>query len=216
MKIRQWHIGALVLAGAAAGALAACNDQVPILATPETRGVTLDAGPAAADPQLARQLSELKQSTAKYHDLDVAMEDYPGLVIIEGLTSPDGCVSDAAAGGMGYHYAGAVALDDEVDFRTPELLVYAPVEGGPRTDPQGNPRARLAAFDYFIPYSDTWPDGGTAPTSEDMGLAIDPPIDFAPSRFGGWMFHIWLWEHNPDGMFSNWNSAIPLCEDSPY
>ncbi len=216
MKIRHWPIGFLVLTGAAAGVLAACNEQAPSLAAPAVAGVKVDASPTAANPQLARQLSELKKSTAKYHDLDAAMEDYPGLVVIEGLTSPDGCVSDATAGGMGYHYAGAVGLDDEVDYRTPELLVYAPVEGGPREDSQGNPRARLAAFDYFIPYSDTWPEGGTAPTSEDMGLAIDPPIAFAPSRFGGWMFHIWLWEHNPDGMFSNWNSAVPLCENSPY
>lgn len=217
MKIRHWQIGLLALTGMAAGVLAACNDQVPTLAAPEVGGLTLDAARQAGNPELARQLGELKQLTAKYHDLDVGMEDYPVLVNVPGVTSPDGCVSDETAGGMGYHYAGAVDLDDQVDYRTPELLVYAPVVGGPRTDPEGNPRARLAAFDYFIPYSTAWPAAGEAPTSEDMGLALDPPIEFAPSpRFGGWMFHIWLWEHNPDGMFSNWNAAVPLCEDSPY
>lgn len=216
MKIRNWQIGLLVLTFAAVGVFAACDDQATSLAAPDAAGVSLDASPVAGNPLLARQLGELKQSTAKYHDLAVATADYPVLFADPALTSPDGCISDATAGGMGYHYAGAVGIDDEVDYRTPELLVYAPVQGGPRTDPQGNPRFRLAAFDYFIPYSDMWPESGSAPTSEDMGLAIDPPIAFAPSRFGGWMFHIWLWENNPDGMFSNWNSAVPLCDDSPF
>jgi hypothetical protein len=43
-----------------------------------------------------------------------------------------------------------------------------------------------------------------------------PDITFAPSRFGGWMFHIWLWENNPGGMFANWNTSVPLCEGSAF
>jgi len=40
--------------------------------------------------------------------------------------------------------------------------------------------------------------------------------DFARSRFSGWMFHIWLWENNPGGMFTNWNQSVPLCEGSTF
>jgi hypothetical protein len=43
-----------------------------------------------------------------------------------------------------------------------------------------------------------------------------PEISFAASRFGGWMFHIWLWENNPAGMFNNWNTAVPLCQGSAF
>lgn len=233
MKIQDWRIGALACAAIALAA--GCTDDAEVTApdTPSAGalaldGSTLDAALAASNPELAKQLAELKQLTAKYHNFEAATDpesgDYPILLVINDgdeivevgdLTSPDGCISDATAGGMGYHYLGPVAIDDVVDYRTPELLVYAPARG-PAVIGENAARARLAAFDYFIPYSDTWPERGTAPTSADMGLSIDPPIEFAPSRFNGWMFHIWLWENNPAGLFRNWNSAVPLCADSPF
>jgi hypothetical protein len=101
----------------------------------------------------------------------------------------------------------------------PEFLVYAPKDG-PRKD--GEARRRLAAFDYFIPYSPKWPGPDDpnferAPRLKDFPTMSDlPDIAFAPSRFGGWMFHIWLWEHNPGGMFTNWNTSVPRCEGSAF
>jgi hypothetical protein len=83
-------------------------------------------------------------------------------------------------------------------------------------------RRKLAAFDYFTPYSEKWPGPDDpnfvrAPTLKDFPTMSDlPDISFAPSRFGGWMFHIWLWEHNPSGMFTNWNTSVPLCEGSSF
>ncbi len=206
------------LASAAVVLMAACDGSTP-LATENhdasSHGVALNSALADANPQLAQQLSELKQLTAKYHNFKQAQQDYPALVSAPPLTAPDGCVSDMTQGGMGYHYAGLFGIDDHVNYLEPDLLVYAP-KNGAQTSPDGEPRFRLAAFDYFIPYSDVWPEAGPAPTSVDLGLAIDPAIAFAPSRFGGWMFHIWLWEHNPAGMFSNWNPAVPLCAGSTF
>jgi len=44
-----------------------------------------------------------------------------------------------------------------------------------------------------------------------------PDSSFTPtSRFGGWMFHIWLWEQNPSGMFGNFNASVPLCVGSTF
>ena len=121
---------------------------------------------------------------------------------------------------MGYHYTrGNNLADDAVSLLDPEFLVYAPTNA-PRKD--GEARRRLAAFDYFIPYSAKWPgpDDPTftrAPTLHDFPTMTGlPDIAFAPSRFGGWMFHIWLWEHNPSGMFTNWNTTVPLCEGSSF
>lgn len=225
MKEQHWRIGALALSCAALALAAACSNDAEVAAPhmPSAGMLALDQSASnaeflAANPELSKQLAELKGLTAKYHNFRKATDpetgDYPGLFVAAGLTSPDGCVSDMGAGGMGYHYAGSVGIDDEVDFRTPELLVYAPPEGPARIGDNGA-RAKLAAFDYFIPFSDAWPASGPAPTSADMGLAINPVIPFAPSRFGGWMFHIWLWEDNPGGMFANWNTDVPLCADSP-
>jgi len=167
----------------------------------------------------AQTLAALTQLTAPFHDLENAQAKGYGL-FKSPLTAPDGCISSAQDGGMGYHYTrGNNLADDSVSLLDPEFLVYAP-KNGPRKD--GEARTRLAAFDYFIPYSPKWPGRDSpsfvrAPTLQDFSTTRDlPAIAFAPSRFGGWMFHIWLWEHNPDGMFTNWNTAVPLCEGSPF
>lgn len=206
-----------LLASTSLTLIAACGGDAPLPATSQEAvpPPALASSHGSGNPLLQQQLAELSRFSAPYHDLTRAQADYPVLVNIPGLTSPDGCVSDASAGGMGYHYAGHFGLDDQVNYLEPELLVFAPTNGA-AVAPDGTPRMRLAGFDYFIPYSNAWPEGGAAPTSAEMGLALDPPVAFAPSRFGGWMFHIWLWANNPAGMFANWNPAVPLCADSPF
>ena len=134
-------------------ALAACSSESPMptghMSHPGS--VSLSDLEQSAD---AQALSALKQLTAKFHDLDVATNAQYHL-FSNPLTAADGCISDLSAGGMGYHYGRLNNLgDDAVDLLDPEFLVYAPKDG-----PQiaGEPRTRLAAFDYFIPYSDKWP-----------------------------------------------------------
>ena len=201
-----------------AAALAACNSESPLPTAHMSHpgSVSLSDLEQSGD---AKALAALRQLTAKFHDLDVATNSQYQL-FSNPLTAPDGCISDANAGGMGYHYGRLNNLgDDAVDLLDPEFLVYAPTDG-PRVD--GVAQRRLAAFDYFIPYSPKWPakDDPTfkrAPTFHDFpSTAVLPDISFAPSRFGGWMLHIWLWEHNPAGMFENWNTSVPLCLDSPF
>jgi hypothetical protein len=168
----------------------------------------------------AQTLAALTQLTASFHDLESAQAQGYTLFKAFPLTAEDGCISSAQDGGMGYHYGRRDNLaDDSVSLLDPEFLVYAP-KNGPFKD--GEARTRLAAFDYFIPYSAKWPAKDSpgfqrAPTLQDFSTMKDlPPVAFAPSRFGGWMFHIWLWENNPSGMFANWNPAVPLCQGSAF
>lgn len=168
----------------------------------------------------AQTLNALRQLTAPFHNLEYAEAAGYGLFTKTPLTAADGCISSEADGGMGYHYTrGNNLADDSVTLLDPEFLVYAPKNGSIN---DGDVRRRLAAFDYFIPYSPKWPGPDMpgfkrAPTLHDFSTMSDlPDIAFAPSRFGGWMFHIWLWEQNPGGMFSNWNRAVPLCEGSIF
>jgi len=168
----------------------------------------------------AQTLDDLRQLTAPFHDVESAQAQGYALFKAPPLTAADGCISSAHEGGMGYHYTrGNNLADDSVSLLDPEFLVYAP-KNGPFKD--GEARTRLAAFDYFIPYSAKWPgpDDPTfkrAPTLQDFSTMRDlPAVTFAPSRFGGWMFHIWLWEHNPSGMFTNWNPDVPLCPGSAF
>jgi hypothetical protein len=200
--------------------LAACNTESPLQADSHhshRNGLALSSLSQASN---AQSLNALRELSAPLHNLEAARSAGYALFAAPPLTAPDGCISSATDGGMGYHYTrGNNLADDAVSLLDPEFLVYAPTNA-PRKD--GEARRRLAAFDYFIPYSTTWP-GPDDPNFERPPTLHDfptmsglPNIAFAPSRFGGWMFHIWLWENNPDGMFTNWNTAVPLCEGSAF
>lgn len=208
------------LLAASAFVLAGCNADSPVRAEnhlSHQNGLMLST---LSQATTAQTLNALTQLTAPFHDLEHAQA--AGYVLFKAppLTASDGCISSATDGGMGYHYTrGNNLADDSVSLLDPEFLVYAP-KNGPRKD--GEARTRLAAFDYFIPYSTKWPGPDDpsfkrAPTLHDFSTMSDlPDIAFAPSRFGGWMFHIWLWENNPGGMFANWNTAVPRCEGSAF
>jgi len=200
--------------------LTGCNADSPVQTDghlPHDGGLMLSSLSQATN---AQTLDALRRLTAPLHDLSAAEDAGYNLFVMPPLTAPDGCISSVADGGMGYHYfRGDNLADDAVSLLDPEFLVYAPTNA-PRKD--GVARRRLAAFDYFIPYSEKWPGPSDAnftraPTLHDFPTMSDlPDIAFAPSRFGGWMFHIWLWEHNPGGMFTNWNTSVPLCEGSAF
>jgi hypothetical protein len=164
----------------------------------------------------APALAALTRLTAPFHDVDSAKAAGYVLFAAPPLTAPDGCISSAQEGGMGFHYTrGNNLADDSVSLLDPEFLVYAPKNGN-------DGGARLAAFDYFLPYSTKWPGPNDpsftrAPTLHDFSTMRDlPDVAFAPSRFNGWMVHIWLWENNPGGLFANWNRAVPLCQGSTF
>lgn len=217
--------GAVAVAAAVLVLMGACAENAPLPTESSKGGIelapTLALAQQAGNPELAAQLAALKDATAQYHS---SHDGYPILFIAPHLTTPNGCVSDTTMGGMGFHYAKAVdpatgaptgIADRNLNYLDPELLVYAPKNGN-SVEPGGDPAyARLAAFDYFVPFA-VWDSLDPAPTSADLGLAIDPAIPFQWSRFSGWMFHIWPWENNPDGMFANWNPAVPLCTGSEY
>jgi hypothetical protein len=123
---------------------------------------------------------------------------------------------------MGYHYTrGNNLADDAIELLDPEFLVYAPTGAQPLN---GVEKRRLAAVEYFIPFSAKWPAPvgalstifTKAPSLHDFPSTSDlPDVAFTPTaRFGGWMLHIWLWEDNPVGMFANFNSSVPLCQEA--
>ena len=205
---------------ASAVVLAACNADSPVPTDHGMHAHSLSLSSLSSSTN-AQTLADIKQFSAKFHDVDVATNAGYSLLKAPPLTAADGCISSMTEGGMGYHYTtGANLADDSVSLLDPEFLVYAP-KNGPRKD--GEARTRLAAFEYFLPFTPKWPAPGTAgfnraPTLHDFSTTQGlPDVAFAPTtRFGGWMLHIWLWENNPDGEFANWNTSVPLCEGSTF
>lgn len=205
--------------GATAAAMAAvfltgCSPDSPMPTDNHmSHGVTLASIEKSSS---AQTLNDLRRLTAPLHDLEAAEAAQYTLLVAPPLTALDGCISNPAAGGMGYHYTRGNNLgDDTIELLDPEFLVYAPTRA-PRKE--GEARRRLSALEYFIPYSTTWPGPDdlaftAAPTLHDFASFTGlPDVEMAATPFGGWAIHIWLWEHNPDGMFTNFNQSVPQCE----
>jgi hypothetical protein len=108
-------------------------------------------------------------------------------------------------GGMGYHYTrGNNIFDDAIDLLNPEFLVYAP-KNGPRQNDVA--RTRLAAVEYFLPFSAKFPSpdqpGFTkAPSLHDFPSTSNlPDVSFTPTdRFAVGCSTSGL-GNNPAGMF---------------
>jgi hypothetical protein len=91
---------------------------------------------------------------------------------------------------MGHHYMNAGYLNADFDISKPEILVYSP-----------NPASghmQLVAIEYAIPNTEPQPDGFTG--SYDVWDNN--------AGFGLWLLHAWVWEYNPDGVFTGMNPNV--------
>jgi hypothetical protein len=158
-------------------------------------GAALAHGAPAGDLELPQLLVDARKATAPFKDLQAAMA--------AGYTKfPDqagDCVAQPGQGGMGIHYLNAALLDDKLDPLKPEFLVY-------REGPRG--RFELVALEYVV-FAPVWD-----------ATHAQPPVLFGhpfhlvrtPNRYGTSMpfyeLHVWAWEHNPNGLFNDWNPRV--------
>jgi hypothetical protein len=150
-------------------------------------------GEATPDFKLQDLLAEARKATLPFTELPVALAaGYAKFPDLHG-----DCVDQPGQGGMGVHYLNAALLDDaELDPLRPEFLVY-------RQGADGKPT--LVALEYVV-FAPVWD-----------ALHAQPPVLFGhplhlvrtPNRYGTPMpfyeLHVWLWEHNPNGLFNDWN-----------
>jgi hypothetical protein len=156
---------------------------------------------AANEAGLQPELAQVRRATARFHDLDKALEaGYElGWVNGSGVRIITGCVFHPTAGAMGFHYFHPGLMADlAVDPQQPEALVYAPGNNG---------KLKLAAVEYVVRGPDSNPPGvppGTIPTvfGMDMHILVPPP---GPAFF---LMHAWVWKPNPAGMFADWNPNV--------
>ena len=153
------------------------------------------AGYATASGQ--SELAEVRQVTAKFHNVDAAIEaGYRlGYVNASGSTIIAGCIAHPTAGAMGYHYFNKGLIDDlVVDVQKPEGLVYAP-------GPEG--RLKLVAVEYVVPGPGSTPPGVSAPPTvlgQEMVVLV-PAV-------GWYTRHFWVWSTNPAGIYAHWSPEV--------
>ena len=177
------------------GALAACDGaESPVAATDVEMAVSeTDVAPEAsfaptAQAAVNRELAAVRRVTAPLHRIEVANERGWDVEVT-------GCIEHPTDGGMGYHIGNlAYFLNGEANPLEPEVLLYEP---GP------NGTMRLVGVEYVVPFF-AW--GG------------DPGTDDPPQLFGRdmnlnealqqWELHVWIWKHNPNGVFADWNPRV--------
>jgi hypothetical protein len=142
-------------------------------------------GHSAAPASQADDLRRARAATRRFRDVRVARE--------AGYAATGECAQDPKYGGMGIHYANEELLaDGELDVTKPEVLVYQPMPGG---------RLRLGAVEYF--QADADQDLATDPDRPYLfGLPFDGPmLGHEPGMPIHYDLHVWLYRHNPAGLF---------------
>ena len=92
---------------------------------------------------------------------------------------------------MGWHFLNVAYVDATVEVLKPEVLIF---------EPEKNGDLRLVGVEYIIPFT-IRPSTATPPSL--MGQQF-------VQNFGDevWMLHVWVWQHNHDGMFATWNPSV--------
>jgi hypothetical protein len=155
------------------------------------------AGPAGASAQ--SDLASVRAATAQFADVAAAQAAGYGLLVdAAGIA----CI-DSPAGGMGIHYVNVdLVLDPALEPTRPEVLVYEPDKHG---------RLRLVAVEYVVFEADWRSDDPPTLFGEHFHRMPGAGEREPQNRYGLPAFfelHVWLWKHNPSGMFEDWNPKV--------
>lgn len=141
------------------------------------------------DPTTLKMLANLRAATAKYHDIAVA--EAAGYEI----GSP--CVSVPGLGAMGFHYVNFGYVDGNYDPTQPEALLY-------EMDKNGN--MKLVAVEFVV-VSAAW-DAHHAMIPYFGTQIFDIALAPVPLPFDNYQLHVWVWRHNPNGIFTKFNPNV--------
>lgn len=164
-------------------------DTAPVSSDEQRRvssNATVDArrlSKSAEKSNMRTGLATLRRATARYHDVEAAIED--GFVqILPCVENPDG------PGALGVPFARTDRFDATIDLSKPEVLFY---------EPRKNGNLRLIGAEPVVPIP-LWTES-------------DPPTRFGREfhrneDHGLYGLHMWVWRHNTDGMFAFWHPDV--------
>ena len=161
--------------------------------------------PDQALQQLARQLEPFKNVS---------------YALSHGYVPASHCETHPTLGAMGYHYVNPqiLGLTAPVNGRIngtgtytgvnpPPILLYVP-------DGQGQGGLRLAGIELLV-FAAAWDAANSHPPmyrGREYNYMADNPatttIDEAHNFMPHYDLHIWLFDHNPSGLYAQWNPAL--------
>jgi len=148
------------------------------------------AATGVTDPVVLKELAQVRQATAKYQDVNVALAD--------GFIRTPACVA-SPDGGMGIHFINPARLmDPAVNILEPEILLYNETPDG----------MKLLGVEYFygIGAPDTHVPNPAPPSPVLFGKTFDGPMEqHEPGQPPHYDLHVWIWQANPSGMSTMWN-----------
>ena len=146
------------------------------------------------DPGVLKELADVRQATAKYRDVNVALAD--------GFIRTPSCVADPQLGGMGIHFINPPRLmDPAVDILKPEILLY--VEKG------GHMKLLGVEYMYAVGAPDAAVPNPAPPSPVIFNRVLDGPmLGHEPGQPPHYDLHVWIWQANPSGMFAMFNPTV--------
>jgi hypothetical protein len=195
-NLRRLAIGAIVATAAACSADSPSQTTEPRSGSPVARGAIAVSADVSSDAAQNQLLASVRGATAAYHRVDAAIAD--GYVL--------GSPCEAMPGqGIGIHYRKGVLIDGVVDPAQPELLVY---------EPRKNGNLELVAV-AFVVRASAWDPTHTSPPMLGNQVFEDKRVpDWSSPPFPNYELHVWVWKHNPNGMYATTNPLVS-CEAAP-
>jgi hypothetical protein len=145
---------------------------------------------AQVEPTLD-QLVALREVLAPYEHVDAALAD--------GFERFGDCMS-GPQGAQGIHFTNGERIGDPgLDAMRPEVLMYEP-------RPDGS--LRLIGAEYLV-FQQAWHDAGHVAAPVLLGREFSLNTTLLDEPF--YALHVWVWQHNPLGIFANWNPLVG-CE----
>jgi hypothetical protein len=145
-------------------------------------------------------LAEIRSATAKYHNLDAAVED--------GYQLTPYCVDYPDLGGMGHHAVNMSRVIPAVVPSEPGILVYEPMKNG---------KYRLVAVEFLVP-AEPWDAANPGPPMlgevefddhREIILVEGVPVNVKGGPpFPHYQLHVWVWKNNPNGMYFPFNPNV--------
>jgi hypothetical protein len=186
----KWSM--LIVAGLAAAAISVAA------ATAGTSAQRTQPPTRPTQAAIKKQLAKAKAALSKYRSVAVAeAAGYKAESPCESApTSPE---ASWWGGAMGIHYVNDALLTKPIDQNRPAILTYVPTAGG---------GMQLLAAEYFKADADqNVQTDGDRPSV--FGREFDGPmLGHAPGMPIHYDLHVWLWKHNPSGLFAPWNPNV--------